>query len=301
MTKGLTLSRRAAERCQRLCWVTGVVSLLAALCLVLLTNEGPTERVELAKALQKETIPPPFQFAPFDKYAVPGDSLFNYTDPPAAPYSFKKQQGHDAEAEAEAAQKSSGPDLSGLRLVATLPGLREAWAILEETPGRKQVLVPLGGKLRGAFLSAIAPESVEFSTGAGVAVLPLWKSWSEPPGAHSNRASPAGLSRRVAAPVAEAPAPIVAASRSQGRRLGVSVRYYKPGESFAGGQGLYITDVLRSGLDVRPGDILLKVDGANVSNIGLLAEYLHTTKSDRVRLTLLRNGETKEVEVPFYE
>lgn len=302
MATHITISRRAADRYQRVCWLTAVASLLAALCLMFVANDPPAAREELAKPLRPESIPAPFQYTPFEEIAAHGDSLFNYTDPTLTPYTFKKQQSTAAAAAAsQAALAAAGPDLSGLRLVATLPGLREAWAILEENPGRKDLLVPLGGKIRGSFLAAITPESVEFSSGVGVTSLPLWKPWTDAPGAHLGRDQSAGLSRRVAAPVAEAPSPIVAASRSQGRRLGISVRYFKPGESHTSGQGLYVTDVLRSGLDVRPGDILLKVDGNAVSVIDKLAEYLHSLKNDRVRLTLLRNGETKEVEVIFYE
>ncbi|MBI5974253.1 S1C family serine protease [Staphylococcus canis] len=77
--------------------------------------------------------------------------------------------------------------------------------------------------------------------------------------------------------------------------------YYKNDKDLD--SGVYVAEVQRSGIDLKKGDIITKIDDQNVENDSELRSYLYKEKKpgDQVTFTVNRNGQNEKVQVTLTE
>lgn len=199
------------------------------------------------------------------------------------------------------------PDVAGLRLVATLPGTGRTYAIIERAGGGGQMLVPLGGMVGESFVSAIGPDFVELTRNGVSARVQIWVPWSSsskspnlPPSAHTHAPI-----RRTDKPLVTSHTVLAPSSSRDRRHLGITVRGLTDAERTAAGlpqgQGLLVTSVERSDIDLKENDVLLTIDGAPIFSIAMVVDALGASSRRALRFDRLRNGRHAEINIPLYE
>jgi hypothetical protein len=302
----LCLTGRLRGALARLFWLTACACALAALCLRLADLFVQPGTAAPAQAALPSPHPTPLVPPSFETLRYTGQSAFKYTPRSDTPHSFVV---NTAPALAPQAVPEPEPDLSGLRLVATLTATGNAQAILEQAGGSAQMVVSLGGTVRESFVSAIGPSGIELTRGRHTAFLPLWSPWNavSPAPSAMPEADGRGMVHRVSAPSHEkAAATSVAVRREEGRRhLGVAVRSLDANESKAvglpPGAGLAVTGVSRAGIDVREGDVLTALDGRTISSISMVLDALRDPNKSSMRFTLIRDGHKADVNILLFD
>lgn len=153
------------------------------------------------------------------------------------------------------------PDMSGLKL----HGLLASGAILGFADGRQR-LIPVGREaLPGVTLARIEPQHAVFATAAGEVRL--------------------GFEEQ---PQAGAPAPVQrpALDDSLRYRLGLAAR--RPGGGYVVRPGADLPALARAG--IRPGDVILAVNGARFDEERMLELAWQIDNSDRLEFEVERGG-----------
>jgi hypothetical protein len=294
------VSGRRLRRCRNLLWFTAIACLSAAVLLYVSQALRHDDSQALIQPVGIQPQPATLHYPDYEMFLVENDTTFRYTPIQDQPYTFAPPT------QAEAAPLPAGPDVSGLRLVATLPGTAKAFAILESTGVRGQMLVPLGGMVGDSFVSAIGAGFIELTRDGIKATLQLFSPWTKS-GELAAQTTPSpsrAATRRTDRPLAERTV-ITPSSVKDRRHMGITVRSLTEVERTAAGlspgQGVLVTGVERNDADVKEGDVLTSMEDAPIFSIAMIIDALRDMTKRSLRFSLLRAGNRHETTILLYE
>jgi|GEM_PF-4333466 hypothetical protein len=193
-----------------------------------------------------------------------------------------------------------GPDISGLSLVATMPGADKSYAIIRGINGGASSLVTLGQRVRESELVEIATNYVLLVRNDQKAKLSMNSAWDaqvENLMSESGLTEGKGSSFSMAVP-ADAPGK---GSNVQIKGWGVYLIPLSAAErqemGLRPGRGLKVTRVARKDTGLRQGDLLLSVSGRPVGSIPQVNEILKNKIGKDVFLTIIRKGTPMNVDI----
>ena len=226
-------------------------------------------------------------YPPFQHYRGSGRNIFAYRAVPS-PHRPPVKKASPTPPPAPPPPPTPKPkiDIEGLRLTATVAAPDgSGWAIVRDSRAGRELSVAAGGSLRGATLVRVGPQSIVLRRGEIEAELRLkqFAPIRPPEAAESPRAEPEPTTRATGA------------KPRLRKRIGISVRELSRSAPALRGVpdkfGLLISQVSRSDIEVRVGDVLRAVDGAQVRTMSAAIQRLRAAQQhDSVTLTLLRDG-----------
>lgn len=201
-------------------------------------------------------------------------------------------------------QSLPGPNATGLILLGTMPGKNKSFVIIKGLEGKRESVIPLGGKIRKSLLNKVSSDSIVLTRNAQNTTLKLNTPW---------RSEADRLLRKsdIKATISYTSYafPLTKADRdSQPDEKGMDIRdldiFMTPLSErerkeleLAPGTGLRVIRVGREDIDVNPGDLLVAVSGKPVGTLEQILTLLKQDSADDIKMTLVRSGRLLNIRV----
>ncbi|WP_421899523.1 PDZ domain-containing protein [Maridesulfovibrio sp.] len=283
------LHKTAADAFTRLALIVAALTLLGALVIFSLPEPHP-RAVNYVDATRDLPPPDPLSYPYYSFFTTKRHHIFQYGQLNLVQRSYKRM----------APTLPPGPDVSGLSLMATMPGAGKSYAIISGINGGASTLVSLGQKVRESILVEIASNHVTLARNDQNVTLPMTTVWDEQADSLLNEAGitkRAGVSYTLAVPADAEGKGGTVTIKGLGVNLIPLTEIERKDMGVPSGRGLKVARVVRKDSGLLQGDLLLAVSGRPVGSIAQVSERLKSKTGRDVFLTIIRKGKPMNVNI----
>ncbi|WP_320173363.1 PDZ domain-containing protein [Maridesulfovibrio sp.] len=283
------LHKAAADVFFRLALIVACLTLLGSLIILSLPEPQPGA-VNYVDATRDIPPPDPLTYPYYSFFTTKRRHIFQYGQLNLVQRSYKRT----------APALPPGPDVSGLSLMATMPGEKKSYAIISGINGGASTLVTLGQTVRESILVEIASNHVTLARNDQNVTLPMntvWDEQAESLLSESGISKRSGVSYTLAVPADVEGKDGTANVKGLGVNLVPLTEMERKDMGLNSGRGLKVTRVLRKDTGLLPEDLLLAVSGSPVGSIAQVSDRLKSKIGKDVFLTIIRKGKPMNVNI----
>ncbi|WP_420250895.1 MULTISPECIES: PDZ domain-containing protein [unclassified Maridesulfovibrio] len=281
------LHKAAADAFFRRALIVASLTLLGALIILSLPEPQP-RAVNYVDATRDLPPPDPLTYPFFSFFSTKRRHIFQYGQLHLVQRSYKRT----------APALPPGPDVSGLSLMATMPGEGKSYAIISGINGGASTLVTLGQMVRESVLVEIASNHVTLARNDQNVTLPMNSVWDEEADSllsESGVTRKSGVSYKLTVPAEAEGNGGTVDIKGLGVNLIPLTVIERKDMGIPSGHGLKVARVLRKDTGLLPDDLLLAVSGRPVGSIAQVSDILESKIGKEVFLTIIRKGKPMNV------
>ncbi|TIH18118.1 PDZ domain-containing protein [Marinifilum sp. JC120] len=283
------LHKNAADAFFRIALIVAALTLVGAVLILSLPAPHPQVRNHV-DATREHPPSDPLAYPHYSFFTTKRRHIFQYGQLHLVHRSYKRT----------APDLPPGPNVSGLSLMATMPGAGKSYAIISGINGGASTLVTLGQLVRESILVEIASNHVTLARNDQNVTLPMntaWEAQTESLMSEAGISEGSGSSYTLSVPSDAAAKGVNVNIKGWGVYLIPLTEMERKDMGIQSGRGLKVARVVRKDTGLLRGDLLLAVSGRPVGSIPQVDAILKNKIGKDVFLTIIRKGNPMNVDI----